>query len=399
MINRKLLLCLLLCFIIILNIIILTSQKTLTEGMVNIIPGKPVWHVSNCPNRLIDVQKKIIDESLNEKSVENENSEFFIPCGYNLINHEINKLPKTENGKYFIIDGADEITAKNLLWSNIVLHHGIEKAKMLSPESFIFSHQPDIDRLKRNHKDGKIYIMKKNIQRQQGLLITNDLDKILNHHNGYVMAQELLQDPYMIKGRKINLRIYVLVVCQKTNMDVYVYNDGFMYYTPEKFLKGSIEDKYNITTGYVDRWIYKVHPLTHTDFKKYLDSEHDNMISIEKNIRKQGLLVSDILFNRINKLISDVFVSFKGKACKSGTKLCDNITYQLFGADVSVNDKLVPQIIEINKGPDLGAKDERDGTIKQNLMRDVYKIMGGIKNNGTDFTQVLEIQDNKVIFY
>ena len=172
---------------------------------------------------------------------------------------------------------------------------------MLSPESFIFSHQPDIDRLKRNHKDGKIYIMKKNIQRQQGLLITNDLDKILNHHNGYVMAQELLQDPYMIKGRKINLRIYVLVVCQKTNMDVYVYNDGFMYYTPEKFLKGSIEDKYNITTGYVDRWIYKVHPLTHTDFKKYLDSEHDNMISIEKNIRKQGLLVSDILFITSNE--------------------------------------------------------------------------------------------------
>jgi hypothetical protein len=396
MINRKLLLCVLLCFIIILNIIILTSKKTLTEGMVNIIPGKPIWHVSKCS--IIDVQKKIIDESLNEKSVENENSEFFIPCGYNLINHEINKLPKTENGKYFIIDGADEITAKNLLWTNLVLHHGIEKAKMLSPESFIFSHKPDIERLKRNYKDGKIYIMKKNIQRQQGLLITNDLDKILNHHNGYVIVQELLQDPYMIKGRKINLRIYVLVICQKTNMDVYVYNDGFMYYTPEKFLKGSIEDKYNITTGYVDRWIYKVHPLTHTDFKKYLDSEHDNMISIEKNIRKQGLLVSDILFNRINKLMSDVFVSFKGKACKTGTKLCDNITYQLFGADVSVNDKLIPQIIEINKGPDLGAKDERDGKIKQNLMRDVYKIMGGIKNDGTDFTQVLEIKDNKVIF-
>jgi hypothetical protein len=206
-----------------------------------------------------------------------------------------------------------------------------------------------------------------------------------------------MQNPYTIKGRKINLRVYVLVVCQKNNMDVYLYNDGFMYYTPEKFVKGSIEDKFNITTGYVDRWIYKVHPLTHTDFKAYLDSERNDLLTIENNIRKQGLLISDIVFNRINKLISDVFVCFKGKSCKTGTKLCNNITYQLFGADVSINNKLVPQIIEINKGPDLGAKDERDGKIKTNLMRDIYKIMGGIKNNGNDFIKVLEIENNKII--
>ena len=28
----------------------------------------------------------------------------------------------------------------------------------------------------------------------------------------YVVVQELLQDPYTISGRKINLRVYVLVV-------------------------------------------------------------------------------------------------------------------------------------------------------------------------------------------
>jgi len=48
--------------------------------------------------------------------------------------------------------------------------------------------------------------MKKNIQRQGGLLPT----KNLLHHltQGYVIAQKLLQDPYLISGRKINCRVY-----------------------------------------------------------------------------------------------------------------------------------------------------------------------------------------------
>jgi hypothetical protein len=382
-----------------------TSHNTkLIEGMINVEStesvGKPIWHITDCPHSQLQVQKSVIDESKNDKLYDSSEiqPEFYLPCGYNLINNEINKLPKTENGRYFIIDGADQISAKNLLWANIVAHHGLKKAKMLSPESFIFSRSEDIDRLKNKHKKGKLYIMKKNIQRQQGLSITDDLNTILHKHSGYVLAQELLQDPYMIKGRKINLRVYVLVICEKSNMDVYVYDDGFMYYTPEKFKKGSTEAKYNITTGYVDRWIYEVHPLTHTDFKKYLDMERKEMSAIEKNIKDQGLLISDIIFNRINKLMADVFVCFKGQICRSGTKFHDNITYQLFGADVSISDQLNAQIIEINKGPDLGAKDEKDGKIKQDLMRDVYKILGGLKNDGNKFTQVLEIKNNIVAF-
>jgi hypothetical protein len=376
-------------------------DKKIIEGMINVESvGKPIWHISDCPHTQIHVQKSVIDESKNDNLYNSSETqpEFYLPCGYNLINNEINKLPKTKNGRYFIIDGADQISAKNLLWENIVAHHGLKKAKMLSPESFIFSRSEDIERLKKKHKKGKLYIMKKNIQRQQGLSITDDLNTLLNNHSGYVLAQELLQDPYMIKGRKINLRVYVLVICEKSNMDVYVYDDGFMYYTPEKFKTGSTEAKHNITSGYVDRWIYEVHPLTHTDFKKYLDMDRKEISAIEKNIKNQGLLISDIVFNRINKLMSDVFVCFKGQICRSGTKLHDNITYQLFGADVSINDQLNAQIIEINKGPDLGAKDEKDGKIKQDLMRDVYKILGGLRNDGTKFTQVLEIKNNIVTF-
>ena len=376
------------------------KKGEIIETMVNVPRiDKPTWNRISCTNKMQAVQKAVIEESAFNSSPK-ENPDFYIPCGYNWINKEISKMPKRDNGRYFIIDGADQITAKNLLWTNMVMHHGFTKTKMLSPESFVFRYSNDIERLKETHYKGKLYIMKKNIQRQKGLKITDNINEILNNHKGYVMAQELLQDPYLIKGRKINLRVYVLIVCKGSDMDVYVYNDGFMYYTPEKFKKGSVDEKCNITTGYVDRWIYEQHPLTHKDFKAYLDSEKEerDLLKIEQNIRNQGLLISDTIFNRINRLMADVFVCFKGKACRTGTKLCDNIKYQLFGADVSINDKLQPQIIEVNKGPDLGAKDEKDGKVKYNLMRDVYKIMGGLKNDSNDFTQILEIKDNKITF-
>jgi len=32
---------------------------------------------------------------------------------------EINSLPNDQNGMYFIIDNADQIAAKNLLWKNL----------------------------------------------------------------------------------------------------------------------------------------------------------------------------------------------------------------------------------------------------------------------------------------
>ena len=61
----------------------------------------------------------------------------------------------------------------------------------------------------------------------------------------------------------------LLIKDKQGNTKVLVYQDGFMYYTKDLFKENTIEAGPNITTGYVDRWIYDVHPLTHEDFRKY----------------------------------------------------------------------------------------------------------------------------------
>ena len=68
--------------------------------------------------------------------------------------------------------------------------------------------------------------------------------------------------------------------------------------------------------------------------------------------------------------------------CKGHGKLGKNITFQLFGADIAINNKLKPQIMEFNKGPDLDAKDERDKELKQNMVKDMLKVLNIIPKNG-----------------
>jgi hypothetical protein len=183
-----------------------------------------------------------------------------------------------------------------------------------------------------------------------------------------------------------------VVICYKSNTDVYMFNDGFMYYTKNKFIKNNNVTDNHITTGYVERSVYTENPLTHTDFKKYLDlQENEKYYStnpsrkfndIENKIRNNNLLISDHVFNNIKQLLADVFISFKGKICRYMTNdnkhvpIYTNYTVQIFGADVSINDRLEAQIIEINKGPDLSPKDKIDGNLKKKLINDVFEIIG-----------------------
>lgn len=379
----------------------------ISEHMINIPKHDFVDEISwsrtdSCKYYMDDTTSNVLKTTNINKTNDQKKAALIFPCGYNNIDDEIKALPNvyqknTSDGpkRVFIIEGADEITAKNYLWKNILNHHGLSKARTMTPNTYLLTEPEkikDIKRMEDDHYPGKMYIMKKNIQRQTGLEITDDLNKIKRNLGYYVLAQELLEDSYLVSGRKINLRVYIVVVCHEDSTDVYVFNNGFMYYTKQMFVKGDKTPDNHITTGYVERDVYHKNPLTHNDFKTYLDmkegdkyhptNESRKLSDLEKSIRTQGLQVSKVVFDRIEKLIADVFIAFKGKICKKVDNRGEPIpiykdySVQIFGADVAINDQLQPQIIEINKGPDLSPKDDRDGIVKRKLVGDVLEVIG-----------------------
>ncbi len=390
-----------------------------TEGMINIPlvdKDSNSWNrTANCKFTIGDTTTRVLKES-NIPNDNTQNSALIFPCGYNNINDEIKMLPNVYNKnpvqkRVFIIDGANEITAKNYMWKNMLNHHGFRKVLSLAPNTYLLYGQQktsDIERLKKDHYDGKMYIMKKNIQRQNGIKITDNISEIINNHEKYILVQELVQNSFLVNGYKINLRVYVVVICHKNQTNVYMFNNGFMYYTKRKFVKGLRDSENHITTGYVERDVYYKNPLTHDDFKRYLDmnsgeryhqTNNPKILTLnESSIRSQGLKVSDIVFNRIEKLLADVFISFKGYICNKVSSdgkdlhIYNDYSVQIFGADVAIDDQLQPMIIEVNKGPDLSPKDDRDGVVKRKMMNDVLEKIGMKKmSNSNGLKLVLDM--------
>jgi hypothetical protein len=56
----------------------------------------------------------------------------------------------------------------------------------------------------------------------------------------------------------------------------------------------------------------------------------------------------------------------------------------IMGADVAVDADLGIKLMEINKGPDLRYKDERDGHVKFNMIRDTFYELGLITDSDND---------------
>lgn len=336
------------------------------------------WRTDNsCKFKMTDIYVEILNEYKINKST-NDDWEVYFPCTYDETDDEIKKLKSLNltnpNKKIFIIQNSDQLASKSDLWLNIVKKHGLDKAKIMCPVTYVLYDSSDIKRFNVEYDKDKLYILKKNIQRQEGLKITKNKDEIIHgFKDNYVIAQELLQNPYIINDRKINLRCYVLVICNSGKLNVYVYKDGFMYYTKHPYEPNSLDFWSNVTTGYIDRWVYHINPLTHVDFKKYLNN---------KNIS------GDDVFNNIYKLIGDLIVSVDVKFCQENEfKFCT--TFQLFGVDIALDNNLIPKIIECNKGPSLTINDDRDGQLKKSLVKDIFKVLGVIKNEEHNFAKVI----------
>lgn len=320
-----------------------------------------------------------------------------VPCSYEtteqeLINLDKNKIGLNQYGdgvRIFMLNNTDHMVSKLALWKYIKQKYGNNIASTMLPYTWDLTDPNDVEIFKSQYDKNKLYITKNNYQRQEGIEIHSNLDTILGSRNKYLLVQELLQDPYLVSGRKINLRVYVLVIKDNfSNIKLNVYRDGFMYYTPELFEQNNPSFKKNITTGYIDRQVYVENPLTHMDFRKWLDNPNRPLTVIEKYIKKThpNIKISDYIFAQIYEQLGFIFKTYEEIV---GTKTM-GVSFQLYGVDVAINNQLSPSVMEINKGPDLTAKDGRDRNLKLNLCTDILKSVGLIENTNNNFITILE---------
>ena len=335
------------------------------------------------------------------------NACLIVPCSYDdtdkelmqLNNQQIKNNVFGDSVRIFMINNSDFMVSKLKLYQVLKDTYGLAIVETIMPKTWDLTDKNQISKFENDYNKNTIYITKNNNQRQEGINIHTNLNEIVTSNK--LLVQELLQNPYCINGHKINLRVYCLVICDNNkNAKIQIYNDGFMYYTSEKFIKGNPSFNTNITTGYIDRKIYDNNPLTHNDFRKYLDNNGlfsgRTLSPVEQYLVNNNQILSDYVFSQIYHLLKfsiQPFLSVLGDKSIA-------VSFQLYGADIAISDDLKPMLMEINKGPDLGAKDVKDKTLKVNMCSDMLNSVGLVssysKNNFITVFEQVNIGNNVI---
>ena len=154
--------------------------------------------------------------------------DLYIPCGYTYSERELSSLhPSNATQTIYSIPGCDHIVSKNRLWDLLVEKWGRKKASEIMPQSFSLNNYQERSLLRKywakhanRNGEGPIMILKKNVQQKKGLLLTRSWSDIrFARFKGYVVAQTYQTDIYKIKGRKINLRVYLALKCHKGKLE------------------------------------------------------------------------------------------------------------------------------------------------------------------------------------
>ena len=339
--------------------------------------------------------KQFINKSNNNSTHKSNSWDLYLPCGYNYVEGELmNLTPKNKDQKIFAINGCDKIASKNNLWKILRDYFGREKAATIMPETYIISDIKDMEVFKSNYKPDKLYLLKKNLQRKEGIIITSDYEEIMKKKD-FKVIQEYVPDLFLIKNRKINIRLYLLIICYDGNTTGYLYNKGKCIYTNKDYNVNDInfnnlnsnDNSFNNSNNYNNSNIPN-NSNNNVSLKEWrethLTSVNLDMEIYETHPETLQQLETTIGFYKYNKLWKNIITLFKncmrainGNLCNL-KKLDQNVTFQLFGADIIFNTEMHPYLLEFNKGPSMKYMTPTDTKMKKELTQDIFSKVGVI---------------------
>lgn len=313
--------------------------------------------------------------------------ELYIPCGYNYVENElptikINQTFDKSNKQLYIfgINGCDKMVSKNNIWATLKKYYGFDEASKIMPSSYVLEDKHDMKLFERDYRKDKIYIMKKNVQRKEGIKLTKDYNEIINGpKDEYKVVQNYIRNLYLINGYKVNLRVYLLVAINNDIKNFYVSDLGKCIYTKKKYNDNDLDFESNITSYHLDMNVYKNNPRTFDELRTYI------------NKKEEDPNAGALFFVRMNSILQKMCNALSNEFYQSDNIKSHNaITFQLFGVDIIMDDQLNPFILEVNKGPDMSARDDEDKKMKTIVQTHMFQKVGVISDDYINSTNVFK---------
>lgn len=289
-----------------------------------------------------------------------EINEFFIPDRPSMNEYYIHKLrdcPKRikPNVRFFMaLPYGDNLVSKNNLW-NMVRDCSYSKNHL--PKTYLLDNFRDNVQFNKNHDNDKLYILKKNTHRKEGIKLFRGkkLEVLREYEEGqYKLIQEFIGNPYLVNKRIMVVRLYLVIFRnEKYNYGIHKY--GKCLYTSKDFSLNKIETERLITDSKLKLG---------EDFPKNLEKleKYDKNINIDL-LKKPIISVLNCYRQYLEKIDDNTpnkFLTF----------------FQLFGVDIILDSEYNPYLLEINKSPDMNNiydEDDREG--KMSVVRDMKEFI------------------------
>ena len=188
-----------------------------------------------------------------------------------------------------------------------------------------------------------------------------DEDKIDKEIPETYVVQRYIENPYLIGGKKFDIRVYVLVTSY-IPLKVWLYRSGFARFSNTRFSLDSISDTFvHLTNVAIQK--------TAADY----DPEKGCKWSLQQLrlylMAKHGPEVVQQLFQQVD----EIFI----KSLQSVQRIIinDKHCFEMYGFDIMFDSNLKPWVIEVNASPSLTASSPTDYELKVGLLEDMLHIV------------------------
>ena len=182
-------------------------------------------------------------------------------------------------------------------------------------------------------------------------------------YENYV-AQRYLDDPYLVGGKKFDMRIYALCT-NYAPLRVYLYREGFARFTNARYSmsKGDIDNPYVHLTNHAIQKKDESYDAATTDLKWSIGELKRYMIT------KHGADAVDECFAGIQNIILNSLRSV------SNVIINDKHCFEMYGYDVMIDADLKPWLIEVNASPSMSSDTQTDHDLKFGLLDDMLTVV------------------------
>eukprot|EP01147_Barroeca_monosierra_P004048 gene4048-8440_t len=243
------------------------------------------------------------------------------------------------------------------------------------PETYWLPHdyRMFVEEFKR--KPGRIWIMKPVGSAQgKGIFLVSKLSELIDFKRdtrfgqqrdddrpqAYIV-QRYIHNPYLIGGKKFDIRIYILVT-SFTPLCFWLYREGFARFSGAPF---SMEDLSNAFVHLTNVAIQKK-AVDYDKAKgcKWLMSQVRRYIQARHGRDRQDDFLRHVDNIILTSLQAVQPVMFSDKHC-----------FELYGYDILIDEDLKPWLIEVNASPSLTADTPSDYRLKYGMLEDMFNVI------------------------